>query len=119
MCSELAAALLTSLSSEATLNSAAALAADPYAAEGGVGEDAIPSLLLPQARSARAAAALLGSLVERLGAAEGFGLLAADAREAWYLETASGHHWAAQRVPDACFFVHFGGRGWPWVWVLC
>lgn len=58
-----------------------------------------------QASSAREAAQLLGSLVERLGAGEGFGVLLADPQEAWYLETASGHHWAAQRVPDDAFFV--------------
>ena len=41
----------------------------------------------------------------------------ADAREAWYLETASGHHWMAQRVPHgSVFFSANQGRfrvsGW-------
>jgi dipeptidase len=48
---------------------------------------------------------LLGALVSERGAGEAFGVLAADAREAWYLETASGHHWLAQRVPHGSFFV--------------
>lgn len=46
-------------------------------------EDAIPSLLLPQATSAREGMAVLGRLVERLGAGEGFGVLVADEQEAW------------------------------------
>lgn len=40
-----------------------------------------------------------------LGAGEGFGVLIADAQEAWYIETAGGHGWLAQRVPDDKFFV--------------
>lgn len=89
---------------ESIYNSPAVLAADPYVPSG-VSEDAIPSLVLPLARSARHGAQLLGRLVERLGASEGFGVLLADGREAWYLETASGHHWLAQRVPHGSIFV--------------
>lgn len=95
---------------ESIYNSAPALGADPYVEETGVVEDSIPSLLLPQATSARKAASLLGSLVSALGAGEGLGVLMADAEEAWYLETASGHHWLAQRVPHDSFFVS-GNQG--------
>ncbi|KAL4437238.1 hypothetical protein ABPG75_004377 [Micractinium tetrahymenae] len=92
---------------ETLLNAAATLAVDPYNAASGLTEDSIPSLLLPQAASAREAVQLLGRWVERedIGAGEGFGVLAADDREAWYFETASGHHWLAQRVPDGSFLV--------------
>lgn len=92
---------------ETILNSAAALAADPYNAASGLTEDALPSLLLPQATSARQGVALAGRWVESasIGAGEGFGLLVADAGGAWYLETASGHHWLARRAPDAAIFV--------------
>lgn len=89
---------------ESIYNSPAALAADPYVPSG-VSEDAIPSLALPLARSARHGARILGRLVEHLGASEGFGVLLADGSEAWYLETASGHHWLAQRVPHGSIFV--------------
>jgi len=69
---------------ETIVNSAAALAADPYT-RNGLTEDALPSLLLPQATSARQAMALLGKWVEdeRVGAAEGFGVMIADGSEAW------------------------------------
>ncbi|PSC67957.1 peptidase C69 [Micractinium conductrix] len=90
---------------ESIYNSAAALVADPYNEAAGIIEDAIPSLLLPQATSARQGAELLGALVSEHGAGEAFGVLIADRQEAWYLETGSGHHWLAQRVPDRAFFV--------------
>ncbi len=32
-------------------------------------------------------------------------MLAADYEEAWYIETAGGHHWMALRVPHDSFFV--------------
>ena len=89
---------------ETIANSPAALAADPYTADGLI-EDAIPSLLLPQATSAPHGAGVLGALIATHGAGEGFGVLLADAVEAWYLETASGHHWLAQRVPEGTAFV--------------
>lgn len=82
------------------------LSADPYNEATGIVEDAIPSVILPQATSARHGAALLGDLVTTRGAGEAFGVLLADTGgEAWYLETASGHHWAAQRVPSDSFFI--------------
>jgi dipeptidase len=70
---------------ESIYNSAAALAADPHNTETGIIEDAIPSVLLPQARSARQAVELLGRLVEERGAGEAFGVLMADTDpgEAW------------------------------------
>lgn len=47
-------------------------------------EDAIPSVLLPQATSARHGAELLGALVSRHGAGEAFGVLFADTTgDAW------------------------------------
>lgn len=43
-------------------------------------EEVVPSLLLPQARSAREGMALLGALVEERGAGEGYGVLIADGK---------------------------------------
>ncbi|KAL4425605.1 hypothetical protein ABPG75_009621 [Micractinium tetrahymenae] len=90
---------------ESIYNSAAALAADPPNEDTGIIEDVIPSILLPQATSARHGAKLLGEAVSKHGAGEAFGVLIADREEVWYLETASGHHWLAQRVPPDTFFV--------------
>ncbi|EFN57508.1 hypothetical protein CHLNCDRAFT_143086 [Chlorella variabilis] len=85
---------------ESIYSSVAALAADPMNEGSGIIEDAIPSILLPQATSARQAVRVLGDLVTLRGAGEAFGVLAADAEDAWYLEVASGHHWLAQREVD-------------------
>ncbi|KAL4437330.1 hypothetical protein ABPG75_004469 [Micractinium tetrahymenae] len=84
-----------------------ATAADPLNTQTGILEEAITSLILPnpRARTARAAAALLGELIEQIGSGEGFGVLFSDFKEAWYLENAAGHHWLAQRVPADTYFV--------------
>jgi dipeptidase len=90
---------------ETIFNSAAVLAADPYLVETGIGEDGITSVVLPQAASARHGVLLLGYIIAHVGAAEGFGVAFTDAHEAWYLETVSGHHWVAQRLPQDAYFV--------------
>ena len=56
--------------------------------------------VLPFANSAKEGVRILGGLVEKMGAGEGFGVAFIDRHEAWYLETASGHHWLAMRIPD-------------------
>ena len=95
---------------ESLTNSKAVLTIDPYIVGGGVTEDAIPSIIMPQASSAREGIALLGQYIEEYGAGEGFGVAISDEHEVWYLETASGHHWLAQRVPDVTYFVS-GNQG--------
>lgn len=89
---------------------AAAKKADPLV-ETGVIEADIPTLILPQARTAREAVELLGKIVSEQGAGEGNGVLLADPGEAWYMEIGSGHHWIAVRVPqDKYLFVANGMR---------
>ncbi len=90
---------------ETIFNSEAALKADPYLASTGVTEDAVTSVVLPYATSAKEGVRLLGRVIERAGAGEGFGVAFSDRNEAWYLETASGHHWLAMRIPDNSFFI--------------
>ena len=90
---------------ETIFNSAKALKADPYLDKTGLIEDSITSIILPYATSAREGARLLGDYVEKAGAGEGFGIAFVDSNEAWYFETASGHHWMAQRIPDNAYFV--------------
>ncbi|WPL19871.1 Dipeptidase [Thiorhodovibrio winogradskyi] len=90
---------------ETIFNSDAVLAVDPYLVETGIGEDGITTVVLPQAASARHGVLLLGYIIEHVGAGEGFGVAFTDAHEAWYLETVSGHHWVAQRIPDDAYFV--------------
>lgn len=90
---------------ETTYNHPKALAVDPYNLESGIPEDVIPRVILASTKSAREGVLLLGKIIETKGAAEGFGVAFADKNEAWYLETASGHRWAAARIPDDSYFV--------------
>jgi dipeptidase len=87
---------------------ARASAADPFVAVG-VAESVMPTLVLPQAASARAAVQLLGGYVEKYGASEPNGVLLGDTGECWYLEIASGHHWLAVRVPDDSYVAVANG----------
>lgn len=89
---------------ETIFNSDSALKADPLV-ENGVTEDMITSVILPQATSSKEGVMLLGSIIEKVGNSEGFGVAFVDRNEAWYLESASGHQWLAQRIPDDMYFV--------------
>lgn len=91
---------------ETIFNSAAVLAVDPYVQGTGLTEDSITSVVLPYATSAREGIRLLGRIIETAGVSdEGFGVALSDRNEVWYLETASGHHWVAQRIPADSYFV--------------
>lgn len=90
---------------ETIFNSDAILAVDPYVTDTGLTEDSITSVVLPYATSAREGIRLLGEIIETAGAGEGFGVALSDRNEIWYLETASGHHWLARRVPADRYFV--------------
>ena len=85
------------------------LKVDPYLDEsgvtGGITEEAIPTILLPQIKSARQGVEMLGHIIETRGAGEGFGVAFVDSKEAWYLENAGGHQWLAVRIPDNMYFV--------------
>lgn len=89
---------------ETIFNSEAALKVDPLV-ENGVTEDMITSVVLPQATSAKEGVMILGSIIEKVGNSEGFGVAFVDRNEAWYLESASGHQWLAQKIPDDMYFV--------------
>ncbi|WP_349919939.1 C69 family dipeptidase [Aeromonas veronii] len=82
--------------------------ADPLI-ETGVIEAVIPTLILPQAKSAKEGVELLGRYVEQYGAGEGNSLYLADVNEAWLMEIGSGHHWIAVRVPDDSYAMVANG----------
>ncbi|WP_052507002.1 C69 family dipeptidase [Desulfonatronovibrio magnus] len=91
---------------ETIFNSESILAIDPYVQGTGITEDSITSVVLPYATSAREGIRLLGHMIENAGVSDdGFGVALSDRNEIWYLETASGHHWVAQRLPADTFFV--------------
>lgn len=82
-----------------------ALKLDPYNTKEGITEDDILDVVLPRARSAKEGAEILGSIVDKIGAGEGFGVAFIDPKEAWYLETATGHRWMAVRIPADSYFA--------------
>ncbi len=78
---------------------------DPYVEDTGITEDDIHEVVLPRARSAREGVQILGGIVEKHGAGEGFGVAFIDQKEIWYLETGTGHQWIAQRLPRDVYFA--------------
>ena len=73
--------------------------------EKGIGEEAMVTVVLPYIKTAREGVKRLGAIVEKYGTCESNGILFSDKDEVWYLETGSGHHWVAQRIPDDCYAV--------------
>lgn len=71
----------------------------------GVNEDSMLYLVLPFIRSAREGVQRLGILIEKYGTGETNGIAFSDKDEVWYLETAGGHQWVAQRIPDDAYAI--------------
>ncbi len=86
------------------------LAIDPYNEATGFTEDDLLDVILPRAKTAREGVKILGSIVETIGAGEGFGVVFVDEKEIWYFETATGHHWMAHRTPKDSYFAS-GNQG--------
>lgn len=82
--------------------------ADPLV-KPGIIEAIIPTLILPQAKSAKQGVELLGDYIEKYGAGEGNSLYIADVNEAWLFEIGSGHHWIAVKVPDNSYAMIANG----------
>ncbi len=89
---------------ESIFSNDAALAVDPLI-ENGVAENSVFNIVLPYIHTAREGVQRLGSLIEKYGISEGFGIGFVDKNEIWYLETACGHRWLACRIPQDVYFV--------------
>lgn len=89
---------------ETIFSSAKALRHDPYV-EDGVAENSVYNIVIPYIHSAREGVERLGSLIEKYGSAEGFGISFVDDDEIWYLENACGHEWLACKLPEDVYFV--------------
>ncbi|GKT02653.1 C69 family dipeptidase [Furfurilactobacillus entadae] len=89
---------------ESAYSNETVLAADPFVADG-IQEEAMVTVVLPYITTAREGVARLGALLEQHGTTESNGILFADDHEAWYMETAAGHQWVAQRIPDDGYAV--------------
>ncbi|MDX1301002.1 C69 family dipeptidase [Photobacterium sp.] len=85
-----------------------AKAADPLI-DDGIIEAIIPTLILPQVKTAKEGVELLGHYIETYGAGEGNSLYIADVNEAWLFEIGSGHHWIAAKVPDDSYAMIANG----------
>lgn len=71
----------------------------------GIAEDAMVNLVLPFINSAREGVQRLGALIDKYGTAETNGIAFSDKDEVWYMETAGGHRWVAQRLPDDAYAI--------------
>ncbi len=91
-------------STESIFSSEKALACDPLV-KSGLAENSVFNVVLPYIHTAREGVERLGTLIEKYGSAEGFGVQFIDDKEAWYLENACGHKWLAQRIPEDKYFV--------------
>ena len=87
------------------INSRARHADQLPASQPGIAECIIPTLILPQAKTARHGVELLGHYVETYGASEENGVLIGDPNEAWYVEIGSAHHWVAVKIPQDCYLA--------------
>lgn len=81
-----------------------ALSFDPYT-DAGIGEVDITNVILPRAHTAREGVKILGSIIEKHGACEGFGVAFVDKDELWYLETGTAHQWIARRIPKSQYLA--------------
>ncbi|MGM9906596.1 C69 family dipeptidase [Limosilactobacillus sp.] len=91
-------------STETEMTNARVLGHDPLVTDG-VNEDSMLYLVLPFIKSAREGVQRLGHLIEKYGTGETNGIAFSDHDEVWYLETAGGHQWVAQRIPDDAYAI--------------
>lgn len=89
---------------ETTSNNQQFLKADPLT-KYGLNEIDMPTVILPYINSAQDGVKRLGKLLEKYGTGESNGIIFSDKNEIWYVETAGGHHWVAQRIPDDCYAI--------------
>ncbi len=90
--------------SETEMTNPCVLGHDPLV-EHGVDEDSMIYLVLPFVKTAREGVQRLGSLIEKYGTGESNGIAFSDKDEVWYFETAGGHQWVAERIPDNAYAI--------------
>ena len=82
--------------------------ADP-GVEGGICEFDIAGLVAASCTTAREAVELLAGIIDEKGTFEQNIIMVMDAEEAWYMETYTGHQYAAVKMPRDCVAV-FGNE---------
>ena len=73
--------------------------ADPFVTEG-LSEESMTGLIAASCATAREAVDLIAAVMAKAGGREGNIIMVADPNEAWYVETYSGHQWAAMKMPE-------------------
>ncbi|WP_367341340.1 C69 family dipeptidase [Limosilactobacillus sp.] len=91
-------------STETELTNPRCLGHDPLV-KNGVDEDSMFSIVMPFIKTPREGVELLGKYIEKYGTGESNGIAFSNKDEIWYFETAAGHHWAAERIPDDCYAI--------------
>ena len=71
----------------------------------GIEETDIPTIILAEAKSARAGVDLLLNIYKDYGAYFASGVFICDQKETWYIENCSGHEYVAIKVPDDMIFL--------------
>lgn len=89
---------------ESTTVKESVLKLDPLV-EKGIAEDAMLTVVLPYINSSQEGVERLGKIIEENGTAEANGIVFSDNNDIWYMETLSGHHWVATRVPDDSYAI--------------
>lgn len=82
--------------------------ADPEV-KNGICEDDIAGLVASSCATAREAVELLARIIDERGTSEQNIIMVMDAQEAWYMETYTGHQYAAVKMPRDCVAV-FGNE---------
>ncbi|GHP12772.1 dipeptidase [Lentilactobacillus fungorum] len=89
---------------ETITTNARILGADPFV-KNGFGEEDLLTITLPYIKTARQGVQRVGQLLKKYGTYESNGIIFSDINEIWYMETAGGHHWVAQRIPDDAYVI--------------
>ena len=85
-----------------------ALQADPVV-EGGICGDDIAGIVAASCSTARDAVGLLARIIDEKGNLEQNIIMVTDKDESWYMETYTGHQYAAVKMPEDCVAV-FGNE---------
>lgn len=80
-------------------------AMDP-SVQNGLCEEVVTELVAASCSTAREGVELIGKIMEELGSSEQNVLMIADPNEAWYVETYTGHQWAAVKMPEDAVAVY-------------
>lgn len=95
---------LTVITMESGESKAEVLEADPFT-ENGINEESVADIICAGSDNAKAAVELLAEIIDENGCSNGVQLIVADQTQAWYMESYTGHQYAAVKLPDDLIMV--------------